>query len=105
MATGSSINRAARAIRRANTTNTTWVQRSETMSLHQGSLARVDTFNGVADFQFPDPNGLIIPSVSYILPYTSFNEPQVGHVVWGINNGSDFMILGQHMRLNGSVFM
>lgn len=105
MATGNPIDRAARAIKKANSTSPAWVQRSQKMSMHQGTLTRVDTYNGVADFQFPDPGGLIVPSVNYIRPYTDTNIPQVGHVVWGIHNGTDFMIWGQHQVLNGFVSM
>lgn len=103
MATGSPIDRAARAIKKAGSTSPAWVQRTQQMSMHQGTLTRVDAYNGVADFQFPDQ--LIIPSVNYIRPYTDTNLPQVGHVVWGINNGTDFMIWGQHQVLNGLVSM
>lgn len=105
MATGSSLARAARAASRAQSTDTAWVNRSQQMSLHQGTLTRVDTYNGVVDFQFPDPAGLIVPSVRYLRQYTDTNLPQEGHVVWGIHNGTDFTILGQHVVLNGVVTM
>jgi hypothetical protein len=105
MSTGSAINRAARAIKKAGNTNPAWINRSQTVSMHQGTLTRVDVYNGVADFQFPDPNGLVVPSVNIIRPYTSAADAQVGHVVWGVNVGTDFMILGQHLSLNGLVSM
>lgn len=96
---------AARAVKKANTTNSARMPRGQELSLHQGTLTRVDTFNGVADFQFPDPSGLIVPSVSYLKQYTDTYEPQVGHVVWGLHTGSDFMIFAQHLTLNGFVSM
>jgi hypothetical protein len=105
MATGSAVDRAARAIKRANTTSPAWVQRRQQVSMHQGTLTRVDVFNGVADFQFPDPGGLIVPSVNYVRPYSDSNPPSVGDVVWGMHNGTDFMIWGQHVSLNGFVSM
>jgi hypothetical protein len=105
MATGSAIARAARAIKGANTTSPAWVQRRQQVSMHQGTLTRVDTYNGVADFQFPDPGGLIVPNVNIVRPYTSPADAQVGHVVWGMHNGTDFTIWGQHVVLNGLVSM
>lgn len=103
--THSAIDRAARAIKKSNTSNSARIPRGQQMSLHQGTLTRVDTFNGVADFQFPDPGGLVVPSVSYLRPYTSDNVPSIGHVVWGIHTGTDFMIWAQHVTLNGLVSM
>jgi hypothetical protein len=105
MATGSAIDRAARAIKRANTSSPAWVQRRQQLSMHQGTLTRVDEFNNVADFQFPDPGGFIVPSVNIIRPYNSAADAQVGHVVWGVHVGTDFMILGQHLSLSGLVSM
>lgn len=105
MATSDAIARAARAIKRSNTTNPAWIPRSPQMTMHQGTLTRVDPYNGVADFQFPDPNGLIVPSVNIVRPYTSPADAQVGHVVWAIHNGTDLMILGQHQVLSGTVSM
>lgn len=96
---------AARAVKKANTTSSARIPRGQQMSLHQGTLTRVDTFNGVADFQFPDPSGLIVPQVTYLKNYTDSYEPQEGHVVWGIHTGTDFMIFAQHLRLNGLVSM
>lgn len=103
--THSAIDRAARAIKKANTSNSARIPRGQQMSLHQGTLTRVDTFNGVADFQFPDPGGLIVPSVNYLRPYSTDSPPSIGDVVWGIHNGTDFMIWAQHVVLNGFVSM
>jgi hypothetical protein len=75
------------------------------MSMHQGTLTRVDTFNGVVDFQFPDPNGLILPSVRFVQAYSPEHLPEAGDVVWAHLVGTDFMVWGQHVILNGSVTM
>jgi hypothetical protein len=105
MATGSAVARAARAIKNANTTNTAWMTRSGVLTVHMGTLTRVDPFNGVADFQFPDPSVPIVQSVSYIQPYSSTNSPSVGDVVIAHQFGNGFMIMGQHIVLNGLVSM
>src|ERR1700744_6485320 len=94
--THSAVSRAARAAKKAGTTNSARIPRGQQMSLHQGTLTRVDAFNGVADFQFPDPNGLIVPSVSFVQPYADLSQAQIGHVVWALHTGTDIMILGQH---------
>lgn len=103
MATGSTIDQLARAIKRSNTSTPAWLPRPPQVSIHQGTLTRVDPFNGIVDFQFPDPSGLVLPAVRYIQPYTAYNPPQVGDVVWAQHSGTDFLIMGQHVVLTGSV--
>lgn len=103
MATGSATDRLARAIKRSNTSTPAWLPRSPQLTLHQGTLTHVDSFNGVANFQFPDPSGVILPAVRYIQPYTPDNPPTIGDVVWAHHYGTDFLIMGQHVTLNGFV--
>lgn len=105
MATGSAIDRAARAIKRANNTSTAWTPRPSQLTVHMGTLTRVDPFNGVADFAFPDPSVPIIQSVSYLQPYSATNTPSIGDVVIAHAYGNGFMIMGQHIVLNGTVSM
>jgi hypothetical protein len=71
--------------------------------MHQGTLTRVDTLNGIVDFQFPDPSGLILPSVRYIQPYTADSPPSVGDVVWAQHYGTDVLVMGRHAVPNGFV--
>ncbi len=103
MATGSAIAQLARAIKQSNTSTPAWLPRAPQMSMHQGTLTSVDPFNGIADFQFPDPSGLVVPAVHYIQPYTANNTPTVGDVVWAQHYGTDLLIMGQHVVLNGFV--
>jgi hypothetical protein len=103
MATGSSIDRLARAIKRSNTTTPAWLPRNPQVSMHQGTVTRVDNFNGVVDFQFPDPSGLIVPAVRYIQPYTADDPPLEGDVVWAQHYGTDFIVMGRHIVLGGTV--
>lgn len=103
MASGSSLDRLARAVKRSGTSTPAWLPRAPQMSMHQGTLTRVDTFNGLVDFQLPDPSGLIVPAVRYMQPYTADNPPRIGDVVWAQHYGTDLLVLGQHMVLDGSV--
>jgi hypothetical protein len=103
MASGTSLERLARAIKRSNTSTPAWLPRGPQVTMHQGTVTRVDTYNGVVDFQFPDPSGLIVPSVRFIQPYTTDNPPLVGDVVWAQHYGTDFLVMGQHMVLGGTV--
>lgn len=105
MATGDATARLARAIKRSNTSTPAWLPRAPQMSLHQGTLTRVDTFNGVVDFQFPDPTGLILPSVRFLQAYGPDHLPEEGDVVWAQHFGTDFMVFAQHVVLNGSVIL
>jgi hypothetical protein len=105
MATGSGTDRLARAIKRSNTSTPAWLPRAPQLTLHQGTLTNVDPFNGVADFQFPDPSGIVLPAVRYIQPYSSVSPPTVGDVVWAHHYGTDFLIMGQHVTLSGSVLL
>lgn len=94
MASGSPLDRLARSVRRGG--QSAWTQRTPSLSLHQGTVNRVDTFNGIVDFLANDPSDLVIPSVRYIQPYTASNTPQLNDVVWGMHFGTDMFILGQH---------
>jgi hypothetical protein len=66
------------------------------MSMHQGTLSDVDLGRGVVDFQFPDPSGLVVPSVRVLQPYSADRPPSAGDVVWAAHFGADLFILGQH---------
>lgn len=103
MATGSPLDRLARAVRGSTTNNPAWLPRAPRLTMHQGTITRVDTYNGLVDFQFPDPSGSILSAVRYIQPYTAGNPPQIGDVVWAHHYGTDFMVLGQHVSLNNFV--
>lgn len=103
MATGSSVERLARAVRRSNTNDPAWLPRAPQLTMHQGTLTRVDTYNGLVDFQFPDPSGAVLPAVRYIQPYTTANLPQIGDVVWAQHYGADFLVMGQHIHFNNFV--
>lgn len=91
---GNPIDRLARNIKR--TSSTAWAPRDQQVSLHQGTINAVNTFNGVADFLANDPSGLVIPSVRYMHPYTLTSPPAVGDVVWAMHFGTDMLIVGQH---------
>lgn len=87
--------RLARNIKRTNAS--AWGPRPQTMTMHQGTVNAVDTFNSVADFQTNDPSGLVIPAVRYIQPYSATTTPSVGDVVWAMQFGTDMLIMGQHI--------
>lgn len=92
---GSPLDRLARNIKRTN--STAWSPRPPQLTLHQGVINAVDTFNGHADFMTNDPTGLVIPAVRYIQPYTATNTPTVGDVAWAMHFGTDILIMGQHV--------
>lgn len=93
----------ARAVAKSGSTNTAWMPRPMQMSHHQATLTRVDTFNGIVDLQLPDPAAPLLQAVRYIRPYTENNLPTVGDVVHMIHTGTDVLVLGQHVILNGFV--
>lgn len=103
MATGSSLDQLARAVRGSTTNNPAWLPRAPQVSVHMGTLTRVDTYNGIVDFQFPDPSGATLSAVRYLQPYTATNIPKIGDVVWGQHYGTDFLIMGQHVSLSNFV--
>lgn len=74
-----------------------WMPRAPSLSLHMGTLAAVDNSTNTAHFQFNDPSGLILPGVRVLQAYSVSNLPAVGHTVWVQRNGTDVMIVGQHM--------
>lgn len=92
---GSPLDRLARNIKRTN--STAWSPRAPQMSIHQGTVNFVDTFNSLVDFGLNDPSGLVVPSVRYLQPYTSTNKPSVGDVAWAMHFGSDLLVIGQHV--------
>lgn len=98
MATGSSLDRLARAIKQSGTAGSSpaWLPRTPQMTMHQGVLTDVDIANGHVDFQFPD-QGIVVPSVRMWQAYSADHVPQVGHVAWGIHYGTDFVVMGQHV--------
>lgn len=95
MASGSDLSRLGRAIKSSG--NPAWLPRVPQISWHQGTIMGVDHGNGVADFQFADPSGLVVPAVRYLQAYTPTNLPQVEHTVWLQMYGTDPMIMGQHV--------
>jgi hypothetical protein len=62
-----------------------------------GTIAASDINTNTAHFQFDDPSGLIVPGVRVIQAYGAGNQPAIGHTVWAFHNGTDLMILGQHV--------
>lgn len=103
--TGNAADILARAIKKSGSTSSAWINRPQMVSMHQGTLTRVDTFNGIVDLQLPDPSATLLPSVRYIQPYTQINLPSVGDVVHMMHTGTDVFVLGQHVILNGFVSM
>jgi hypothetical protein len=95
MASGTPLDRLARSVKGRG--QSAWAQRPPSISLHQGTVDRVDTFNGIVDFLANDPSGLVIPSVRYMRPYTATNTPALGDVVWGLHFGTDMFVMGQHI--------
>lgn len=95
------INDAARAAKRGG--QPAWTPRPIKLSFEQGTINRVDNFNGVADFVTNDPSGLVIPGVRVLHAYSPTNLPGVGHVAVGVHVGTDFYILGQHVVPNSIV--
>lgn len=95
MASGNSLGRLSRAIKSSG--NPAWLPRVPQVTYHQGTLTGVDLGSGVADFQFADPSGIIVPGVRILQAYTSTNLPDVGHTVWMQMYGTDPMIMGQHV--------
>lgn len=96
---GSELSRLARAIKSPG--NPAWLPRTPQSSYHQGTLTGVDHGNGVADFQFADPSGIVVPGVRILQTYSPTYLPQEGHVVWMHLYGTDPMIIGQHVPSTG----
>jgi hypothetical protein len=101
VASNSAIDRFARAARGRG--DVSWTPRQPQLSMHQGTLSAVDLGRGVVDFAFPDPNGLIVPSVRFLQPYTDTNPPVAGDVVWAGHFGSDLVIFGRHHIPTGTI--
>ena len=101
MASRNIIDQLARAAKRGD--QPAWTPRAQQVSMYQGFVTRVDTFNGIVDFQINDPSGLVLPSVRYLQSYSADNPPGVGHVVWAQHFGTDIVILGQHVVPNSIV--
>ena len=101
MASRTIIDQFARAAKRGD--QPAWIPRPTQLSFYQGTVNRVDNFNGVVDFETNDPSGLVLPSVRVLQPYTATNQPGVGHVAVGVHVGTDFYILGQHVVPNSIV--
>lgn len=95
MASGNSLGRLGRAIKSSG--NPAWLPRTPQITMHQGTLSGVDLGNGVADFQFADPSGIIVPGVRFLQAYSATNLPAEGHTVWLQMYGTDPMIVGQHI--------
>lgn len=102
---GSAVDIFARAIAGSGTTSSAWTNRAQQVSFHQGTLTRVDPFNGIVDFQLPDPSAPVVPAVKYIQTYSAINLPSIGDVVHIVHTGTDVVVLGQHLSLNGFVLM
>ena len=90
------IARLARNIKRGGA-STGWVQRAPQQSLHMGTVNSVDLFNGIVDFAFNDPSGLVASGVRFMQAYGPDNPPAIGHTVWAQHTGTDLVILGQHI--------
>lgn len=101
MASRNIIDQLARAAKRGD--QSAWTPRAPQLSFYQGTVTRVDNFNGVVDFETNDPSGLVLPSVRVLQAYSATNQPGVGHVAVGIHVGTDFYILGQHVVPNSIV--
>lgn len=99
MAYGPDLARLGRAIRSPG--NPAWLPRPTQSSYHMGTVTGVDHGNGVLDFQFADPSGIIVPAVRVLQAYSPAHLPQEGHVVWLHLNGTDPMIIGQHVPSTG----
>jgi hypothetical protein len=95
------IDRLARSVKRGD--SPAWVPRPPQVSMYQGFVTRVDTFNGIVDFQMNDPSGLVLPGVRYLQPYLPTRLPNIGDVVWAQHFGTDVIILGQHIVPNSIV--
>lgn len=103
MATGTSLQELARAIKGRSGNNPVWVPRAPQLTLHQGTLINVDPYSGSVSFQFPDPNTPVLNNVGYVRPYTNSNQPADGHTAWGFQYGGMFVVLGQHVVQNNLV--
>lgn len=95
------IDQLARAAK--NGDQSAWLPRAPTLSFYQGTVNRVDNFNGVVDWEANDPSGLVLPGVRVLQAYSPLNQPGVGHVAVGVHVGTDFYILGQHVVPNSIV--
>lgn len=91
----SSFDRLARNMKNGGTP--AWIPRAPQLSLHQGTVNGVDLFNGIVNFQFNDPSGLVLPGVRFLQSYSTNNPPAAGHVVWAAHFGTDLLVLGQHV--------
>lgn len=91
------IARAARRTSRGNNSSSIRLPRTPQLSLHLGTIAAADTNTNTAHFQFNDPSGLVIPGVRVCQTYGGGFQPAAGHLAWAFHNGTDFMILGQHV--------
>jgi len=80
-----------------------WQPRPPSMSFYQGTVSRVDNFNGIVDWVANDPSGLVLPNVRVLQAYSPASRPGVGHVAVGVHVGTDFYILGQHVVPNSIV--
>jgi hypothetical protein len=97
----SELARLARAIKSPG--NPAWLPRPTQSSYHLGQLVDTDGGNNVADFQFADPSGVVVPSVRVLQAYSANYQPQAGHYVWLHLNGTDPMIIGQHIPSTGFI--
>jgi hypothetical protein len=91
------ISRLARNIKRGGT-STAWVPRDQRVSMHLGQIGNVDLYNGIVDFEYNDPSGLVIPGVTFLQTYSASNPPAEGHTVWLQHFGTDVMVMGQQVN-------
>jgi hypothetical protein len=99
MASGTALDRLARAVKSSG--NPAWLPRVPQTSFHQGTVTGVDLGNGVLDFQFADPSGIVVPGVRFLQSYSPTYAPQEGHIVWMQMYGTDPMVIGQHVPSTG----
>lgn len=90
------LDRLTRRISRGSNSSSIRLPRAPQMSMHMGILTEVDNNTNSAHFAFNDPSGLILPGVRVMQTYGGTNQPEPGHIVFALHNGTDFMIWGQH---------
>jgi hypothetical protein len=86
----------------AGTGDTARTPRPQQISWHLGELADVDPSTGTAHFSV-NGSSLVIPNVRVLQTYGPGYQPVTGHKVWAQQNGTDLLIMGQHLVPIGTV--
>lgn len=97
-------NVARQAMRGLSSDSSARAPRSLALSLHMGKLAAVDTETNTAQF-IVNGSAVQIPGVRYLQAYTADAPPAAGDVVWAHHNGTDLLILGQHVVPTSTVIL